>query len=119
MSAREELLAAARRLRETASAATPGPWEDCSDPDGGAWPRYVIGSPAPGSDRGEEVLRVHESIADQVVTRDDTAWIALAHPGLAEPLAAWLEGVATSGTATSAALAVARAINGTREVIRP
>jgi hypothetical protein len=80
----------------------------------------VIGSPAPGSDRGEEVLRVHESIADhQVVTRDDTAWIALAHPGLAEPLAAWLEGVANSGTATSAALTVARAINGTREVIRP
>lgn len=133
MSAREELLTAARRLREVSAAATPGPWEDCSDPDGGAWPRYVIGSPAPGSDRGEEVLRVHESIADhQVVTRDDTAWIALAHPGLAGPLAALLEGIAgrhipieESGGQwcaedsrrlpcpdVTAALAVARAING-------
>jgi len=91
VSAREELLAAARRLRETAAAATPGPWEDCSDPDGGAWPRYVVGSVRDEDPQSTEVLRVHESVDEHVVTREDTAWIALASPALAGPLADWLE----------------------------
>jgi len=91
----EELRKAAARLREVASTATPGPWQDCSDPDGGAWPRYVVGTPRPGEDaQATDVLTVHESVGDHVISREDTAWIALANPALAEPLLKLLEGAA-------------------------
>jgi hypothetical protein len=47
----------------------------------------------------------------------DVAWIALAHPGLAEPLAAWLDDAAWTWDVVRLAerrhlLAVARVING-------
>lgn len=83
----ETLRAAAAKLRTTGAAATPGPWEEFSTDDDGAWPRLVT-----GQGDGADVIKVHEEIADyDVVTREDTAWIALANPALAEPLAAWLE----------------------------
>lgn len=131
MSPAVELRAAARTLRTLAKAATSGPWEDVSDADDGAWPRLVVN---PGNHA--EVLVVHEEIADYgVVTRPDTAWIARMHPGVAGPLAAWLESVAVRHTFTeessgrwcgedaerwpcddvAAALVVARVINGTEE----
>ena len=92
MTPAEELVAAAAKLRETATAATPGPWEDVSTDDTGAWPRWILG--APNADGyGQDVLVVHEEVAEDysVIAREDLAWIALASPALAEPLAAWLE----------------------------
>lgn len=120
----EELSTAAARLRETAVRAMPGPWKNLDDgdrilarktrvPGKGGWaeevlPRYVVPEPLnPGN----------------------AAWIALANPALAEPLAAWLENVtqayptllsviAEGGQEVPArselghALKIARAING-------
>lgn len=78
-----ELRQAAATLRETAGNATAGPWSTVSGAanvlhfpdDDFRDPRVVVG---PG--RGASLA--------------DVAWIALAHPGLAEPLAAWLDTVA-------------------------
>lgn len=128
----EELRTAAAKLRQTAANATPGPWEDVSTDDTGAWPRWILG--APNADGyGQDVLVVHEEVAEaySVVAREDLAWIALVNPGLAEPLAAWLDACANDiGSITplagdldlfvfcdepssvKRAVAVARAING-------
>lgn len=125
MTPADELKQAAARLRETAARATRGPWEDVSDGDEGAWPRMIVG--APNADGYvEEVLKVHEEIGDWgVVAREDVAWMALASPVLAEPLAAWLEdtigayvdfaqshGPEVAERVVWRALAVARALNG-------
>lgn len=87
----EELRAAARLLRETASKATPGPWHDFSTDEDGAWPVMVIGAAGPADDRGQDVLIVHETVDEEIVATEDAAWIALASPALAEPLAAVLD----------------------------
>jgi hypothetical protein len=107
----EELRAAATKLRETAEKATPGPWG------------------APEHDSSVVAWRVgpggfdddFDYVIDQTLDRaEDADWIALAHPGLAEPLAEWLEmeahmaerrGLSAEGN-TFHALKVARAING-------
>jgi hypothetical protein len=77
VTAAETLRAAAKLLRETAAKATPGPWENAEDDlwiGGNIW-GYVI----------------HK---EETFVGDDPAWIALAHPGLAGPLADFLEGTA-------------------------
>ena len=101
----EELRAAATKLRETASAATGGPWEDTED-------LLWIG----GSIWGYSIPKGGTFSAAK-----DSAWIALANPSLAEPLAEWLEmeahmaekqGMSLEGN-TFHALKVARTINAT------
>lgn len=103
----DELRAAAALLRETASRATPGPWgaEEVSARVLGVL-SYSASSPV-------------ASIGDpaEPYVPGDAAWIALASPALAEPLARWLSFVAETwvhqrATARHQALAVARAITG-------
>lgn len=75
----ETLRAAATLIRDTASNATPGPWEDTPDAlwiGGQVWGyRILKDGNFPVGDGGAP----------------DPAWIALMHPKVAEPLAAWLE----------------------------
>lgn len=137
MNPSEELHAAAAKVRKTAIGTTPAPWEDRSA-EGTAWPILIVGGPIPDDPtaRLDTVIKVHEFIDDEVMTYADAAWIALAGPQIAEPLAAWLEraGDDLSGAeaylartpgeifdpfeycdepdSVRAALAVARAING-------
>ena len=101
--AAEELRTAATRLREVAAEATGGPWENGEDDH--LW----IG----GSVWGYSVRKKGEFLAG------DPAWIALVHPGLAEPLASLLEVSAAAYEAnainlpgTAQMLAIARVING-------
>lgn len=118
----DELRAAAKVLRETASNATPGPWADCSTAYDGAWPVMVIGQPGPDDDRGQDVLVVPHTVDEDIVVLEDVAWIVLANPALAKPLAVLLEDLADfvgefdkeppAGHLIGKALAVARAING-------
>ena len=116
----DELHTAATKLRETASKATPGPWTDRSTDDTGAWPIMIVGGDdSPGDGRGEPVLIVHESVTEEIVGREDAAWIALAGPQIAEPLAEQLEETASwwdqfslTPEPTNPALVLARAING-------
>ena len=75
MTPAEELRTAATRLRETAAEATGGPWENGEDDH--LW----IG----GSVWGYSVRKKGEFL------NGDPAWIALANPALAEPLAQLLE----------------------------
>ena len=67
----ETLQAAAAKLRELVKKATPGPWTAHSD--GLVWPERM-GDPVSGS-----------------TEQEDAEWIAFAHPGVAEPLADWLD----------------------------
>ncbi|MEV7008251.1 hypothetical protein [Streptosporangium sp. NPDC051022] len=128
----EEIRAAATRLREVAADATPGPWQVGNG--------TVIGLGIEQTSRGSFSYTAQLAEVFDGTTRDeenygghdlgspegDAAWIALAHPGLAEPLAGWLEEVADDaekhargGCGNSAdeiacgwPLAVARLING-------
>lgn len=79
----EELRAAARLLRETASKATPGPWKTKGFGDFG-W--LVVDADPAG--------RFSVETEDNEHGRADAAWIALVSPAVADPLAAWLESVA-------------------------
>lgn len=79
----EELRAAAARLREHAKSASTWPWTSAPSWAGenavlnaGGHPVAVCGEEIPGSDYPASA---------------DAAWIALAHPGLAEPLARLLD----------------------------
>lgn len=113
MTPAEEMRAAATKLRETAKNAPRGPWEFVQDL---YWDRDAIVSPeALGWDA--LVLDVHNDSEGPAAR-----WAALAHPGLAEPLAEWLEHLAEILDETKDvhmrsnvqhALAVARIINGT------
>ncbi|WP_030506421.1 hypothetical protein [Microbispora rosea] len=82
----EELRAAANKLRETAKNATPGRWT--SEHQSWAGDNAVLSY----ATNGHAVAVCGEEIAgaDHPASAD-AAWIALMHPGLAEPLAAWLE----------------------------
>lgn len=125
MTPAEELRTAAKTLREAIKNATPGPWQ--ANDDFGVvalrttWPH--------GFDDAYEWV-----IDDGVLENGgDAAWIGLIHPGLAEPLGAWLEAEADGWDAVETikaemgpkgvkvslpwstheqALKVARAING-------
>lgn len=115
----DEISQAAATLRETAVKATEGPWEV-----------------RPGNDVSSNVGREDGLIIDGGAYADstvsvvygaalhaDAAWIALMHPGVAEPLAAWLESWDGFNIPESAphsddwehALKVSRAINTNRE----
>lgn len=68
---------AAAMLRETAAPATPGPWVSLDKGD------RIIHSAEPFD---------YEYVVDEPMSNEhNAAWIALMHPGLAEPLAAWLD----------------------------
>lgn len=129
----DELRAAARRLRETAAGATRGRWADAStDPDGMS-PVWIAAWTDSLSWPDESVIEIRRDeltalVAvgevdgpDEVISPGDRAWIVLAQPSIAEPLAAWLEELAEHWDAvriagackpSDRALAVARAITG-------
>lgn len=105
MSAVEELRQAAKRLREAAAAATPGPWEHVSTLPDGIRPRWILGPPVDPNDpySAADVLAVTGVMADaladvaepdEIISDGDMDWIALVNPALAEPLAAWLDDTA-------------------------
>lgn len=81
----DELRAAATLLRETARAATPGPW---------GVETVVRDSIGAYSYPGHSfVATIGDRTADEYVVRD-AAWITLANPELAEPLADLLDSIA-------------------------
>ncbi|MBA9003693.1 hypothetical protein [Thermomonospora cellulosilytica] len=132
MSPAAELRAAARTLRALAADATRGPW---STLPGAANVWHFLSS---DSDAGGDAAPVLV-VPGVGVRLGNAAWIARIHPGLAEPLADWLEAEAKkveAGTYTDLGgpfhaachgrfdedcscfdevLAVARVINGTEE----
>jgi hypothetical protein len=120
----EQLREAAQMLRDTASDATRGPWVHHrtitrDDENDFAWTvcRTICdgGSGGCEPDCGADVLTTGaEGCEEDNVTEADASWIALVHPGLAEPLAAWLESAANRAPTevTYRALAVARVLNG-------
>ena len=77
------LRTAAARVRETARSATRGPWAAEESREHG----FRVGT----SDGQEWVAWTGAYDDEPDPSRADAAWIALMHPGLAEPLAAWLE----------------------------
>lgn len=91
----QELKTAATRLRDTATKATPGPWHTVGLPWNHGIPYVIAGHHDPhvgafiadvdhiGDDPGE-------TERDQAA---DAAWIALANPALAEPLADLLDAI--------------------------
>lgn len=138
MSPADELCAAARKIRDTARGTTPGPWGVGNGVEIG----IGIEQHSPGRFSYDtllaEVTSENDRINDVEDAKDyrgvdltvgspeaDAAWIALASPVIAEPIAAWLEGAAGAYDAFTEshgpdvaerivydALAVARAING-------
>lgn len=93
----EELHAAATKLRETAKGATPGRWW-AGDPIGREFggmdfpiaSDHLLSSPPYVAyvDVSPEAMGVRSQVED---AKADATWIALVHPGLAEPLALLLE----------------------------
>jgi hypothetical protein len=108
-----QLRAAAQLLRERATAATPGPWQargDYSDAIYSDTSEGIVDVIAGGKWGGEASVFDNEH---------DATWIAMMHPGVGEPLAAWLDATAayctvsiTYPTHVVRALAVARALLG-------
>jgi hypothetical protein len=90
MTPAEELRAAATKVRETASKATPGRWQSEVLPPNERFtrPAYWVTTEYDDSDGTTDVV-----VADCPWREGDAEWIALASPALAEPLAAWLEAV--------------------------
>jgi hypothetical protein len=131
----EELRAAAKTLREVAGKATRGPWVffptiTREDDNEDAWtvcrPICESGTGCEADCGANVLVTGAEDCVDDYVKGDDVEWIALMHPGLAEPLAVWLDAVAGGWEKSAAispggsdarfaghpALAVARVING-------
>lgn len=122
MTPAEKLRIAAAKVRTMATPASRGPWHvgDCE-----LYPRWIL-SDGETDQHGyaADVIRISEEWADeQSVSDADWQWMAFAHPGLAEPLAFLLEEAAKQADMNvtraprhrvdvAAALAVARAING-------
>jgi hypothetical protein len=147
MSAVEELRAAAKMLHETAAKATRGPWccyptvgrdHDLDEDNAYTVSKGYCGKEDSGGecepDCGADVVHTGGmGCQEDTLKGDDAVWISLMHPGMAEPLATWLESVAaaterpvspnracvksvacdTYGIDSTAALQVARVINGT------
>jgi hypothetical protein len=103
---------AAAKLRDTAAAATPGPWDRAADTD------YASHYGANFIANWEgEYLRFVTTAGDGDGAARDAAWITLVHPGLAEPLAAWLSSIGETWvfqrqSARQQAVAIARVILG-------
>lgn len=106
----ELLRRAAAKLRETAAKATPGPWMTSR----------IAGI---GSALHDSELHIHIPVGTTDVSAADGAWIALASPIIAEPLATYLENEATTADELTAiglgpgepyrlALTLARAVLG-------
>lgn len=87
MTPAEELRAAAAKLRETAGTATDGPWQL----DGPYWWHSGDCTHVVTDARDRMSVAVMPQREDAPHRDANAAWIALAHPGLAEPLAKWLE----------------------------
>ncbi|MGS2641711.1 hypothetical protein [Streptosporangium sp. G12] len=79
----EELRAAAAKLRETAGNATPGPWMSMDDGD-----RLV--APIVENDGTVSPFGM-DNVVCEPMGGENAAWMALVHPGLAEPLAELME----------------------------
>lgn len=97
MTPQDELRAAASIVRERAAKATPGPWLEGGYGNYGPTVHDVastFGIETEDSDRG----------------KGNAAWIALANPLLAEPLADWLEETAEGFEIEAYALTIARVI---------
>lgn len=120
MTPAEKLRAAAAKLREQSKGTTPGPWIVL---DWERYPRWIRNEDANGNTA--DVARSYtDGGGDGLDVSDaDWQWMAFAHPGLAEPLAFLLEEAAKQADMNvtraprhrvdvTAALAVARAING-------
>lgn len=85
-----ELRTAATKLRKTAAQATDGPWYTVGPPWNDHIPYVIAGHPDPHC--GTYVADPGHLTADPRGNEAaDAEWMALVHPGLAEPLAAWLE----------------------------
>jgi hypothetical protein len=118
----DELRAAAERLREAGEAAHDGPWA-MSKAGREEWP-YTAFVTVAADDLYGRIADVWCGAGEE-----NAAWIALAHPGVAEPLATWLEAVANGwdmatklsrsviprGHADHPGLALARVINGGKD----
>ena len=85
MSPSETLRAAATKLRETASKATPGPWQ--IGPEFGD----MVTSPEPNWNGNPTVIASDLADGHPGFDWNNVAWVALMSPAVAEPLAAWLE----------------------------
>lgn len=103
MSPADELLAAATKVRDTAKAATPGPWEIRPGNDVSA---NVAGRQDLVIDGGGWTDGTKAVVFGAALTAD-AAWIALANPAIAEPLADLIYCPCARHAA-----AAARAING-------
>lgn len=117
MTAAEELRAAAFRLREAAEHAAAGPWTAAPVWSARSHATSAIYSLAhdAGSTKSEVVASGRADKSGGIVNPFNAVWIAAVHPGLAEPLAVWLEGAAEDSEVIGSdyqALAVARVING-------
>lgn len=126
MTPAEELRAAAFRLREVAANAADGPWTASpvwSSRSHATSAVYSLAHDA-GTTASEVVASGRADKSGGIVNPFNAVWIATVHPGLAEPLAAWLESLAekperlgvhrdeTGVSVDRNALAVARQING-------
>jgi hypothetical protein len=116
----DELFAAAKTLREAAKVATAGPWKASPVWSGRSHAKSAVYSHAhrAGSTESEVVASGLRDRAGGIVQPGNAVWIAAVHPGLADPLAAWLERealwteqVGNGIPRDLEALAVARAIN--------
>lgn len=96
----ELLRAAAVLLRDRAAKATPGPWNYCRIDGRGDAPEKaeIFGGPRDehGYLDGYVAGWVEEDEDGQRLSHEDGAWLEAVHPGLGEPLAAWLEQAADS-----------------------
>jgi hypothetical protein len=107
----DELRSAATLLRETASKATPGPWERPLN----TRHKHIVTAAKPDDERGrytdgrpeKVVVALIETWSNGAHVRRrngrDLEWIALMSPAVAEPLAAWLEEAAEDLTAATRA----------------
>ena len=111
-------------LRETASKATDGPWSASPvwSPRSHATSAVYSRAHPTGTHASEVIPSMRATSKRPLVRPGDAAWIALASPALAEPLAVWLETCANDladarhyidePNSCGHALAVARAITG-------
>lgn len=107
MTPAETLRAAAKLLREIAKNAAPGPWGV----------EYENSKSLSVLSYSGQAFVAFIGVEDAPGVRGDAAWISLVHPGLAEPLAAWLDATAEQYSRSGCepamadrALAVARTV---------
>jgi hypothetical protein len=113
------LRTAVRVLRELAAEATPAPWGFARLPGiEERAPEYcqVSGGPDEDGYLTRSVASWAEGDDGTRLSQEDGAWVAALHPGIAEPLAVWLESFANDyelmDSMSAYPLAVARVILG-------